>query len=656
MAKSKTPKIESVEPVVEKLPGDARVVIALRIAAAVVAALSVVALLKPDLRLWAVHGLAYLPLPLSLGIIAAAVVLCLPIGATLIAKIPALKLKPMHWAAGAFALFMLLSAYGSLMGDGQLAIARLAIVGDMLESKQSVPPGRFFSQKEPGTMMLHEAAFRLGVAMFGPEMNVAQGRAGQQARVERQLIYRGFAQQTIRLLACLSGALFVLFLVRFVRSRTNLNGNLFWAVMLTGSGWLTFFGYVENYAYVSVLMMLFLMAGLKAMQPPRKVPIVPILLFAVACALHFMAIVLLPALVFLLWTMHFEPRDVADENTQAPRKRALLLAGVFAVLGGAAFIYLKAWDGWSGFIPVLPRWVKDGYALFSVKHGADLLNLALFACASALVILFLLKPVRRTVRESNQEFFLLFASASGALFACVFSPNLGMPRDWDIVTTALWPLLFYGAWRLSQYEFTENQSRSLRASLAALSVLILVPALLVQAIPSSAIERYSALLELDRSRSAYGWENLAMYYQREGDSENRIAAWKRAVEIDPNPRYYHNLGEALKLAGRIDEADSAAVESVRRNKDLADNLFYLAIAQGKRGNLSRARELVHIAVDADPAVKYGPQMVKWADRACEVDSFAQMGNLARARELLQQYAQLDSTNSFWPEFAQKLGK
>lgn len=655
------PNVRKIEPVIAAEPrprGDGRAVFAVQGVAVLALALSVVAMLKPELRLWAVHQTAFLHPVLAIALLLAAALLISPWGGVVVAMIArrARAWPPVTYAAGAFAVFMVLSVYGSLLGDGQLALTRLAHIGDMLEEGQRIPAGRFFSQKEPGTMLLHESAFRIGMAVAGPEMNVASGRAGQQARVERQLAYRDIAQWCFRILSSLAGALLVFWFTRFLRTRHERDSALWWSVMVSGGVWLMFFGYVENYAWVSLAMLMFLAAGIRATEPPRRIPIAPILIFSAACALHFMAIVLLPALVFLLWTLHFEQHDLAAQAVDAPRKRVRLLVLSFAVLGLAAFFYLKAWDGWSGFIPLLPRWVKDGYALLSVKHGVDLLNLFLWVTAAPLVILLATKRHLTGVRSRNQEYFLLLAAGSGVLFACTFSPNLGMARDWDVVGAALWPLLFYGAWRLAQFEFGDVERARLQAALLALTVLMVVSAVLVQTRPASAIERFRALLELDRSRSAYGWENLALYYQREGDLERRVEAWSNAVAVERNPRYLYNLAEAFKLSGRIVEADTMAVAAARMNPDYASNLFYYVVAQAKRGDLLRARELVTIALEIDPQVEYGPRMRQWVGRACEVDSIAKLGDIARARELLAVYTAQDSSNSFWREYALTLGR
>lgn len=658
MAKHKPRNIEPVTPAPTeaKTSGGAAVVTALTGFAGLVLALSVLAMLLPNARLWAVHQFAFLDLPVAVLLLAIAGVLLLPFGAKYATRwFGKLEESPAALLAGAaFVAFLILSVYGNLLGDGQLSLTRLAHVGDMMEAGVRVPPGRFFSQKEPGTMLLHEAAFRVIKTVRDPKIEVASGLAGKQARVERQLVYRGFAEWSYRILSSLAGAVLIFFLVRWTRARSDLDAGLFWAVLLGAGGWLAFFGYVENYAWVTIFSVLFLLAGLRAAEPPRKLPILPIVLFGAACAMHYVAITLLPALIFLLWTLHFEPKDRERADSAAPLKRAKIVIALFLVGGLAGYIYVKGWKGWISVIPLLPRWVDDGYALLSLSHFVDLLNLLLWCGGAALLVLLFTPRAGDSLKDNTQERFLLIAAGASALFAVVFSPNLGMARDWDIVTTALWPLLFWGAWRLSKLEFSEEQRSRLRASLLALTVLILVPAILVQAREQSAIARFKSLLDLDRSRSAYGWENLALHYQRTGELDLRVQAWEQAVAVEQNPRYVFNLAEAYRLNGQYDAADTTAIRAATLNNDFAQNLLFYAVAQAKNGKYDRTLALIDTALSLNPEIASGQAMKQWATRVVFVDSIAASGDTTLALQWVEDYQKMDSTNSFWPEYRMRL--
>jgi hypothetical protein len=432
-----TPRVEKPQAAPEpKQAAGNGVLTAVRAVGLITLALSILAMLKPEWRLWAVHQFAFMNFALAIPLLILAAVLLSPFGERLVSleTWKKFKLPPLGWAAVSFALFMLLSVYGNILGDGQLAITRLAHLGDMLESGQNIPPGRVFSQKEPGTMILHEGAFRIAMEIAGPDMHVAPGRAGQDARVERQLKYRELAAWCYRILSSLAGALLVLLLILFAHARSDIEPSLFLLMLLTCGGWLAFFGYVENYAWVSLAMFAFLLAGLKSIATPGKIPFLPIIVFGVAVGMHYMAVVLFPALVYLLWAMHFEERESAAQDLSAQKKRLLQLIAIFAVIGIAGYIYVKGWKGWVSILPVLSSRVPDGYTLFSLKHFIDLFNLILWAVGAAIASLFVTRKLSGSIKLNNQENFLLLAAGASALFAAVFSPNLGMARDWDIVS------------------------------------------------------------------------------------------------------------------------------------------------------------------------------------------------------------------------------
>jgi tetratricopeptide (TPR) repeat protein len=603
----------------------------------------------PESRLWAVHSLAFLPMPLSLILLTAALVFLTPLGTKVSAWISSREYRqvsPWQFALIAFALFLTFCVKGELLGDGVLCTSRLSHVGEMQNLGYKIAPGRFISQKEPGELMAHEAAFLVVSSLFGPERVPARGEAAQKEHNERLDKFRDLAAMSYRVLSALAGALAVLILIRFARaSKLVRSRTIFWLALLTGGVWLIFFGYVENYSWVSLFMLLSLTSGVRAADEGKHFPTASLLWFVLAVLFHFAAIVLLPAMLYLLWTLHAK---------QSGRRLIPLwqwLVG-FSILGLAGYVWVRGWKGWISVIPLLPKWTKDGYAFLTWKHFADIGNLLVWSAILSLPLLFVRQ--RDEVSASLALRYLLIASLCGALFALVFSPNLGMARDWDIVSAALWPLLLFAAVKLSSIEFSQAQSHAAGGALLAMVLIVLTPAVLVQANEQSAVSRFRDLLSLDRSRSAYGWENLASYYQRKENLEERILAWREAVTVERNPRYLVNLATALKLADRIDEADTVAIAAAAKNREFTSQLFYFSAMQAKRGRLDRSRALVDTAVALNPEIRLGKEMKLWAAQAYEVDSIAKSGNLAQAKERGLFYMRQDSTNSYWPDYLAKL--
>lgn len=625
--------------------------VVLQVCAWAAVVLSALGWAMPDARLWAVHGFAYLPLPLSIVMSAGALVFLTPPGARIFSWISSKEYRqasPWVFALIALALFLTFSVKGELLGDGVLCTSRLSHVGEMQTIGYKVTPGRFISQKEPGELIAHEATFLIVSAIWGPERAIARGADAQKEHNERLEKFRALAATTYRVLSSLAGALAVFVLIRFARSsRFILSRSRFWLALLSSGAWLIFFGYVENYSWVSLFMLLCLTSGARAAEQGKSFPTFAVLWFVISVLFHFVAIVLLPAVIYLTWTMK------TRRNDKPPISLWKWMLG-FAILGIAGYLWVKGWKGWISVMPLLPQWSKDGYAFFTWKHFADLGNLLIWSALLSIPLLTIREQSDKSAGKSLASNFLLLASLCGGLFALVFSPNLGMARDWDIVSVALWPLALFAAIKIASLDLSLAQAHAALGALLAILLLILVPSVLVQANEQSAVIRFRDLLALDRSRSAYGWENLASYYQRKENLAERITAWREAVTVERNPRYLVNLATALKLADRIDEADTVAIAAAAKNKEFAPQLFYFSALQAKRGRLDRSRALVDTAVALNPEIRLGKEMKLWAAQAWEVDSIARTGDVAAARERGRYYMRQDSTNSYWPECLAKL--
>ncbi|MBU1707239.1 tetratricopeptide repeat protein, partial [bacterium] len=217
----------------------------------------------------------------------------------------------------------------------------------------------------------------------------------------------------------------------------------------------------------------------------------------------------------------------------------------------------------------------------------------------AVVILAVLRTPKKIEHILQiQSGFLAVAAISGVAFVVAFNPNLGMARDWDVLAVALWPLLFFAAWKMACTDLG-----TLRAELLAFVVgfacVISIPFILVQTGEAISIARFEILLHMDASRSAYGWENLAVHYESTGYLDGRIRAWEGAVQASNNPRYMINYANVLRMADRLDEAEVYSVRGARFNPEYAYQLTHIATAYALRDNFEKARELLTLAIELD---------------------------------------------------------
>ncbi|MDD5088826.1 MAG: tetratricopeptide repeat protein, partial [bacterium] len=572
----------------------------------------------PELRVWGVHSLAFLPKEAAAAMLLLAAALWSPLGPRL-ARFLGDRLAPLTgrsalwYALAAALLFFGLRVSVPLLGDGPLWIKELAWIGEFEAHGKSVPWQRILTRKEPLELGVHEWVFRAAAAISPPGPS-AESSGRTSAAPSLQPSFHRMAHLDYACLSIVAGAIFVWMLVRFTRRRLELRARApFLLTMFSGGGMLLFFGYIENYTWASLTITACLLAALSDAFPPRRFPWRTLATFAVAVAFHLMALMLLPAVAYLLYSLHVSGR-AAPKRARLPMTRPMIFIIATLVVAMAGYLYVKGWKGWMSIIPLLPHWSHDGYALLSLRHALDLVNLLALTALPALLILIFSRASRDDLpHERIQLGFLRVAAFGSALFVSLFSPNLGMARDWDLFAAALWPVLVLAAWTIARWDFGERRAEIL-AGVTGFLMVVSIPFILVSVLRSPSLARYETLLQIDRSRSAYGWENLAIYFESVGDVENDIRAWRNAVDVSDNPRYQINLAIALRVAGRLDEAEGYALFGARKLPQFAYQLAYLASAFLRDNRPGKARELLAVAAELDSSNAQIRQMRLAVDR------------------------------------------
>jgi hypothetical protein len=557
--------------------------------------------LFPDFRLWGVHHLAFLPLPLAIVCVAAGALMLSPWGASVVALLSRRLSFWTHrpaalWAAVALVVFLLLRVSVPLLGDGQLWIRELAWVGEFGSRGRPVPEGRLTARKEPLELAAHQILFQ-AISLLRPQLS--KDLSAKQlivARQRRQEWFRDAASWSYAILSSLAGAATVLMTLAFARWHVAPPGRpAFMAMLFAGGGVLLFFGYAENYSCTSLGVVACLLMGVVESAKPQRFPWRFLLLWILSLAFHYAAIVLAPALLYRLaiWVRHaVQPRGDHGGNRRFTRA----FAAALILAAGIGYVATAAWRGHSSILPLLPQWSRDGYALLSSAHLADLANILILVSFSSLCVLLFLRA--RTSPPDATTTMLGLAVAGSLVFVLLFDPNLGMTRDWDLYALALWPVIVWGAWKLAQADLGEHHSEIL-AKIFGMALLVTVPFVLVNAMTKSSVSRFETLLHLDRSRSGYGWENLALHYQRVNDHDDEIRAWREAVNVNATPRYMINLGNALRETGRLDEAQPWYVSACRQQPEFTEQMYHLAFSYHQRGEVAKAREVVRLMIELD---------------------------------------------------------
>jgi tetratricopeptide (TPR) repeat protein len=103
-----------------------------------------------------------------------------------------------------------------------------------------------------------------------------------------------------------------------------------------------------------------------------------------------------------------------------------------------------------------------------------------------------------------------------------------------------------------------------------------------------------------RPRAAEYRVSLGSAHLAAGDTTAAIAAYERAIALGDSPAARSNLGHALRLVGRLDDAELHLHRALERDPALVDGLINLALVRLDRDDVGGANQLLDRAVARDP--------------------------------------------------------
>jgi len=409
---------------------------------------------------------------------------------------------------------------------------RIPLLGDGILRSQEISAGRIFSITEPLTTLIHGLLYRL-LSAIGFQANLAE------------LAYR--------ITSVTAGMAALLLYYHFAKKQNDRRS--FWPLIfiLAGAGFnQIFYGYVESYGLflAAVGWYLFLVREKTAETKPSFVPAI---WAGLAAALHGSGIFLFPSLVY-----YWKKRSYF--STQAGLKRSALELLCFSVIPAASLaigLLLVSRPEMSKSLSELPKssllplwgglW---GYGILSPGHWLDMFNQYLLVSPAALLLLLWARPVKGTIKKPAEKI-LGLAAAGGLFFIFIVDPKLGTARDWDLLAWPFMALLFLAIHRASARKL-EWRNWSV---VAVVSLWLFLPWVLVNASSERSLARYTGLLARDNRSSAYGYENLAIYYRDHHHPEKEEWAYRMAVDSDSlNPRHIYNYALSLSKNGKYRES------------------------------------------------------------------------------------------------------
>ncbi len=502
--------------------------------------LYVAASLFPDARLWGFAVAAHLPVYVILLVPVAGALGTLLIWRLLTATHDR-QLNAKRWfmafvcgaACGtAFALFRTQTHF---LGDGYTLLGLLSTENPLVKSR------------ELGESLAH---------IYLMSITGIKGEAG--------------ALLSYRIISVAAGIGFVMITVWFVLRRYDrLSSQIVAAVMILSGGYmLLFFGYVENYSMFVLSVAFFIAVGILVLQ--RELNRFLILLpLALAIFMHVFGIALIPATAYVLGS----GSTLGNRIKGAGRTTRALISIVILVLVVAAFYnyYSANYFFRLAVLPIVPhRFTIDDYALFSVSHMLDYLNLMfLLLPSSALLIIMFIREARRDLIKDKSVVFLTILSLSTLGLAFIFDPKLGMPRDWDLFAFAGVPMAFLMSELATRRRYQKGSGMLIVSAAVVLGVLSLSLRVIRASSAELSVTRFEDYLQLDKTKNRNARLLLVNYYEGMGDMAQADEV-RRQWNVDFPERVLFWEGYDLKQAGRIDSAMTFFREVIRMNPNYTD--------------------------------------------------------------------------------------
>jgi tetratricopeptide (TPR) repeat protein len=379
---------------------------------------------------------------------------------------------------------------------------------------------------------------------------------------------------------------------------------IFAAFLLTPGFLQIFCGYVETYALLLPMILLYVMSGYSVLH--RSLPLwVCAGILGLLVALHLTLINLAPSLcVVAFW--HWRTSDGSKVKALGTALSSLVACPVVFL------IPLLALDvDLSGYLTslsssnLLPIWSEPDYQIhiyhmLAAAHFTDFLNLQLLIAPVPLMVLFLLPRVGRDV----DQVFFLSAALFPLLSTFIANPEVGTFRDWDALSLAALPVSVWAARSLGDRFCRDAELQEAGLMLCGVGALHVLLWMGLNANPAAAEARFIHVLErseMGLPGRAYGWEMLAVYYKEDDRGELSIAALQRAFEANPNHRYRVNIGDLYARSGRFSEAADVYEKLLSGQPDNAGFWTLLGEVYFQEGREEDSIEAFNKAIELDPA-------------------------------------------------------
>jgi Flp pilus assembly protein TadD len=457
----------------------------------------------------------------------------------------------------------------------------------------------------------------------------------------RLLSSLGIEQAHLRAYEILSigcGLIFILVLRALVRELAERPAErlaLFLFVLSLGSVQYCF-GYVENYSPAYVGLFGYLLLALRHLR--GRVPLwAPSALLGLLIVFYFGMVVGLVSLG-VLWVNAVRKREWAAIAAAIPAL-VLTVAGALWLCNYPEDRFLSLLLGSESHILQITHLTSawQGYTLFSIPHLIDLLNFQILLGPFLLLLLafVMVRSWHAIPRRDPKWLFLLSSAATGLGMMLVFSCDIGMSRDWDLLGTFSPGLVAAGGYAACR--FLPKNERRLLLLLGLATLLHTIPWVVVNANTERALSRFDVLLSTPYwGANAYKVNEELAIFHRQYNTQAAIVDYRRFLVVDStNDRIWMKLADQYEAIDRKDSVLYCCRKAIQYGTMNWRPYIILGYASGSQGNYDQAISLLLAGVRLNPRyaaglVSAGEYYLQWGEqyrealplflRAIEIDA------------------------------------
>jgi Flp pilus assembly protein TadD len=404
---------------------------------------------------------------------------------------------------------------------------------------------------------------------------------------------------------------------------------LTFTLMVISSSSLLFFGYVESYPILWGPVAGFLYFSLTYALVGKGLS-GGLVCLLIAVGLHLQAVMLFPAVLFLLLSR-------GKGELIYRRFKPLIWAGLALAIMAGSVLFFREYTSNLFFEniflrPFSGKPISPGYAIFSISHLSDILNLFILVVPMGVLLIALTLQQNRQATSRKSSAYLGILAIGSLLFLIVVDPSLSMPRDWDLFALCL---LSPGLWLLNLLpESATFELKRISLSILIIAILSVAPFLIVNLDTHRSVAEIEQIADNNPDKSLGTMSILSTYFNMIGDKKAGDSIGTRMAVTYPE---FYQWRSAFKLleSGKREEAFRmfSSVRPDRFSKDFHSFLaaYYLRVERPDSA-------LVHakLAVQLQPYVDVNYAPLAYA--------YTLTGETEKALEALRQGYALNDRN------------